>query len=418
MNVFDSEIWAEIFSTIRKNKMRTFLTGFSISWGIFMFCILLSAGTGLRNGMLSNFEGRSVNRVNFWGNWTSIPYLGFPKNRSISLDERDVQLIRSQVPEAGLVVPEISHSVSASYGTLNTNLRLLGTNPGFQQLNNIKIIDNQGRFLNDVDMKEFRKVAVINKQMRTSLFRDENPIGKMFLADGLGYLVVGVYDEESMWSESQALIPLTTAQMLYRRGWGFDEINMALTGLETETANQDFDKQFRAQLAKFHTFDPEDNRAVGIWNVLRNYLQFVGLMNGISAFVWIIGIGTLLAGIIGVSNIMLITVRERTREIGIRKAIGARPSSILSTILLESIFITSVFGYIGMFLGVGLGELVNVILQTSIPENVAHVFKNPTIDVPVAVGAMIILIASGLVAGYFPAWRAVKISPVEAMRAE
>ncbi|MDR2682778.1 MAG: ABC transporter permease [Dysgonamonadaceae bacterium] len=419
MNIFDVENWAEIFSTIRKNKLRTFLTGFSISWGIFMFCILLSAGNGLRNGMLSNFEGRAVNRINLWGGRTSLPYHGFPKNRSISLDDRDVHLIRSQVPEAGEITPRTYNSVQASFGTLNVSCQFMGVNPEFQHINHISILDNQGRFLNDIDMQAFRKVAVINKQMRTSLFKDENPVGKLFIAGGLSYTVIGVYDEESWGSQSSAYIPLTTAQMLYKRGWGYNNITLTLNGLQTEEDNTAFEERFRAQLAGLHIFDPEDNRAIGLWNALQNFLQFIGMFNGISAFIWIIGIGTLIAGIIGVSNIMLITVRERTREIGIRKALGAQPSSILGSILMESIFITSVFGYIGMFLGVGLGELVNTILQSpGMQDGAMSIFRNPTIEVPVAIGAMIVLILSGLVAGYFPAWKAVKIPPVEAMRAE
>ena len=419
MKLFDIDNWTEIFSTIRKNKLRTFLTGFSISWGIFMFCILLSAGNGLRNGMLSNFEGRAVNRMVYWGGHTSIPYKGFPDNRHIGLDQKDVTLIRAQIPEAGDVTPKIETDIAVSYGTLSTNCRFIGVNPGFIHINKIKIVDNQGRFINDIDMKESRKVAVVNKQMRTMLFKDENPVGKMFIAGGLGYRVIGVYDEESWGSQSQAYIPFTTAQTLYKQDWGFNNITMTLNNLETKDANDAFEKRFRVKLANLHIFDPEDNRAIGFWNMLQNYLQFVGMFNGISAFIWIIGIGTLVAGIIGVSNIMLITVRERTREIGIRKALGAQPSSILSSILLEAVFITSIFGYFGMFFGVGLGELVNSILQSpGIPEGVSSMFRNPTIEVPVAIGAMVVLIVSGLIAGYFPARKAVNIQPVEAMRAE
>jgi putative ABC transport system permease protein len=409
MKLFDIDNWSEIFSTIKKNKLRTFLTGFSISWGIFMFCILLSAGNGLRNGMMSNFEGRAVNRMSFWGGSTSIPYSGFPDNRPIFIDHRDVNMVQSQVPEAGDITPRIGTGVLASYGTLSTDCRFNGVNPEFVHINKIKILDNQGRFINDIDMKERRKVAVINKQMRTMLFKDENPVGKMMIVGGLGYQVIGVYDEESWGNQSQAYIPFTTAQMLYKRGWGFNNISMTLNGLKTKEENDAFDKRFRVQLANLHIFDPEDNRAIGLWNALQNYLRIIGMFNGMSAFIWIIGI----------SNIMLVTVRERTREIGIRKALGASPSSILSSILLEAVFITSIFGYFGMFFGVGLGELVNSVLQSpGIPEEVSNMFRNLTIEVSVAIGAMIVLIISGLIAGYFPARRAVKIQPVEAMRAE
>ncbi|GHT75944.1 ABC transporter permease [Bacteroidia bacterium] len=418
LKLLDGENWAEIFSTIKKNKLRTFLTGFSISWGIFMFCILLAAGNGLRNGMTSNFGSRSVNSVEYWGRRTSMPYKGFPKNRNIRLDDKDVRFLKTQVPEADEITPIISTNVSTTYLTYNADVWTVGVNPEYMRINGISILDNQGRFINGMDMKEYRKVMVINNMMKESLFKNEDPVGKRVIAGGLGYTIIGVFKEESWSRQPTAYIPFTTAQLLYNKGWGIGDISFTIKNLETKEENEQFEKDLRKKLSVLHYFDPEDNRAVGIWNMLQNYLEFMGIFNGISAFIWIIGIGTLIAGIIGVSNIMLITVRERTREIGIRKALGAKPSSILGSILLESIFITSVFGYVGMFLGVGLGELIASVLNSPSMEQASHIFKNPTIDVPVAIGAMVILIISGLVAGYFPAWKAVRISPVEAMRTE
>jgi putative ABC transport system permease protein len=284
------------------------------------------------------------------------------------------------------------------------------------KLNGIRIKDEQGRFINAIDMKEFRKVAVINERLKEVLFKEENPVGKLFIAGGLSYHVVGVFEEKSWGEQEKAYIPLSTAQLLYNHNHGYHSISFTLQGLETEEQNEAFEETFRSKLAAVHSFSPEDKRAVGIWNQLQNYLQFLGIFNGISAFIWIIGIGTLIAGITGVSNIMLITVRERTKEIGIRKALGAKPSSILGSIVLESVFITSLFGYIGMFLGVGIGELANSIMQSPGMEEASQMFQNPTIDVGIALGAMAVLIVSGLLAGYFPALKAVKISPVEAMR--
>jgi putative ABC transport system permease protein len=416
--MFDLENWAEIFSTIKKNKLRTFLTGFSISWGIFMFCILLSSGNGLRNGMLSGFGSRSVNSVEFWGRRTSIPYKGLPEDRKISLDDKDLELIRGQVSEAGYISGSISTSVNVSYKTFSTSSDFVGVSTGYNTFNGIKIKDNQGRFINEVDMKNYRKVAVINQRLKEILFQDDDPTGKQIIAGGLGYTVIGVFEEDAWGNNEKAYIPFSTAQLLYNNGWGMNTVLFTLHGLDTKEENEAFEKQFRDKLAKLHIFDPEDTRSVGIWNQLQNYLQFRGIFNGISAFIWIIGIGTLIAGIIGVSNIMLITVRERTREIGIRKALGAKPSSILSSILMESIFITSVFGYIGMFLGIGLGEMVTSLLESPGMEEASHVIKNPTIEVGVAVGAMLVLIFSGLIAGYFPALKAVKIQPVVAMKEE
>ena len=416
--MFDLDNWIEIFSTIKKNKLRTFLTGFSISWGIFMFCILLCAGNGLRNGMVSGFGSRSVNSVQYWGRTTSKPYKGLRDNRPIHLDEKDIDLIRTQVPEADDITPMIFTNVAASFGTHGTNCSFTGVTPEYQAINGIRIVGNQGRFINAIDIKEKRKVAVVNKRLKEVLFNNEDPTGKMFIAGQLGYTVIGVYEEESWGDDQKAYIPFSTAQLLYNKGQGIHDISFTVKNLTTEEENKAFEEDFRKKLSVLHIYDPDDKRAIGIWNQLQNYLQFIGLFNGISAFIWIIGIGTLIAGIIGISNIMLITVRERTREFGIRKALGAKPSSILGSIIMESIFITSLFGYFGMFFGVGLGELVAAIFASPGMEEMAQAIKDPTIDVKVALAAMGVLIFSGLLAGYFPALKAVKISAVEAMRAE
>lgn len=416
--MFDLDDFREILSTIKKNKLRTFLTGFAVSWGIFMFCILLCAGNGLRNGVMTNFGSRSANSIQYWGRNTSIPYKGFPDNRPVKLDAKDVHLLNTQVDEADDISPMIFTNVQASFGVYNSDCSFEGVEPEYMRINGIKMLDNQGRFINGIDIRENRKVAVINKRLREVLFQDGNPVGKMFIAGGLSYTVIGVFEEESWGENAKAYIPFSTAQLLYNKGWGIHDITFTVKDLTTEKENEDFEKNFRVKLSLIHFFDPEDQRAVGIWNNLENYLQFVGMFNGISAFIWIIGIGTLIAGITGVSNIMLITVRERTREIGIRKALGARSGSIIRSVLTESVLITSIFGYFGMFMGVGLGELVNSILETPGMEQVGTMFKNPTIDVGVAVGAMLVLIVSGVLAGYFPALKAVKIPPVEAMRAE
>lgn len=416
INVFNLENWTEIFSSIKKNKMRTFLTGFAISWGIFMFCILLATGNGLRNGMMTQFGDRSVNSVQYWGRRTSTPYKGFPQHRRIELDERDIELVRNQIPQAETISPTVETSINVSYGSNNITCLFKGVNADYRKISGAKISNGQGRFLNEVDIKDKRKVAVINQRMKETVFGDEDPIGKLFLAGELGFTVIGVYEENTWGNEARAYIPVSTAQQVYRKGFGYDHITFTLTGLTTKEENEAFENFFREKLAHLHVFDPSDTLSVGIWNQLENYLQFIGIFNGLSAFIWIIGIGTLIAGVIGVSNIMLITVKERTREIGIRKALGAKPGSILSGILLEAVFITSVFGYIGMFLGVAFGELANSILTNMPVGELNYIFKNPTIEIKIAVSAMLVLIVSGLIAGYLPAWRATKISPVEAMR--
>ena len=419
--MFDLDNWNEIFATIKKNKMRTFLTGFSISWGIFMFCILLSAGNGLRNGMVQSFGSRAVNSVQYWARTTSMPYQGLPANRRIQLTNNDIELVRTQIPEADIISPMISTNLAVNYGVRNTNSRFVGISPEFQHIGGITIL--QGRYINGIDIRDRRKVAVINERMAEVLFPNQDPIGRMMIAGGLGYTVVGVFQEQAWGQQEVAHIPYTTAQMVHvgqqvgQRGWGLGTVAFTVNDLNTREENEVFTQTLRERLATHHHFAPTDIRPIAIWNQLDNYLQFLGIFNGISLFIWIVGLGTLIAGMVGVSNIMLITVRERTREIGIRKALGAKPSNVLGSILMESVFITLIFGYIGMFMGVGLGELVNFVLENASGDEPMPI-ANPTIDTGVAIGAMLILIVSGVLAGYFPARKAVKISPIEAMRAE
>jgi putative ABC transport system permease protein len=414
--MFDLDNWVEIFSVIRKNKLRSFLTGFSVSWGIFMFCILLASGNGIRNGVMANFENRAINSIEFWGRRTSKPYKGLPEGRRIRLDDKDLDLIKNKVPEAVSVSGYISTNVDVSYKTFNSTCSFNGVSPDYMEINGVKI--QNGRFINEMDLRDKRKVAVLNLRLSEVLFQKDDPVGKRFIAGGLGYTVVGVYKSDDMGNSQSAFIPFSTAQLLYNNGWGINDIAFTVKGLETKQSNEDFETRLRQKLAEMHIFDPDDKRSIGIWNRLENYLEAMGIFNGISVFIWVIGIGTLIAGIISISNIMLITVRERTREFGIRKALGAKPSSILGSILMESAVITSVFGYLGMFMGVGLGELVNSILEGLQDSQISYIVRNPTVEVGVAVGAMFILIISGIVAGLYPALKAVRISPVEAMREE
>ena len=413
--IFDINNWAEIFSVIKKNRLRSFLTGFSISWSILMFCILLASGNGLKNGVTANFSGQSMNSFQIWSRTTSKPYMGYPDQRPIQLDQNDLDLIKEQIPEAELISGMLYNSVDVNYNTFNTNCRFVGVNPDYLKISGEKIKSN-GRFITAVDMRETRKVAVINEQMQRILFQNDNPIGKLFMAGGLGFMVIGIFETDNERNDAMAYIPFSTAQMIYNGGWGVHNIQFTAKGLNTLEKNDAFKKRLQKKLAALHVFDPEDERAIGIWAEVESYLRTLGIFNGISTFIWIIGTGTLIAGVISISNIMLITVRERTREFGIRKALGAKPSAILGSILMESTLITSIFGYFGMFLGVGLGEIVNSALENAGASQMSHVFKNPTVDVGVAVGAMCILIVAGVIAGYYPAMKAVKISAVEAMR--
>jgi putative ABC transport system permease protein len=328
-----------------------------------------------------------------------------------------LELIKNQMPEVEYISGMLFNDLTANYNTFNIACQFIGVSPNYIDIEGFTLNNKYpGRFISDADMHDLRKVAVINKRLLKVLFQDDNPIGKQFIAGELGYTVIGVFDTDDESNEALAYIPFSTAQLLYTSGWGVHNIAFTAKGLNTLEKNTAFEKKLREKLAVLHVFDPDDERTIGIWSRVEGYLRTVGIFNGISIFIWIIGTGTLIAGVVSISNIMLITVRERTREFGIRKALGAKPSDILGSILMESTLITSVFGYFGMFFGVGLGELVNSALMNMPSSQMSSIFKNPTVDVRVAVVAMCILIVAGVVAGYYPAMKAVKISAVEAMR--
>ncbi len=419
--MFDFDNWLEIFHIIRKNKLRTFLTGFSVAWGIFMLIILLAAGSGLKNGVMSNFGDRAKNRVILHGGKTSIPYRGISDKRSIQLDSKDFDFVNLRVPESDEISARINTNSRVEYKQEYTNCRLEGVYPVYQSINGIKILGKNGRFINQIDMNEKRKVAVINERLKTVLFKEENAIGENFEAYGLAFKVIGICKSDE-WGE-RAYIPFTTSQQLFKKGWGIGSLVFTVNGLKNKKQNDEFDTRLRKQLAALHQFDPEDKNAVYIRNQLTDYLQTMGIFNGIDVFILLIALGTLIAGIVGVSNIMLITVRERTKEFGIRKALGAKPGSILKLIFMESIFITSIFGYVGMFMGMFISETVNHFMmlaeETSTTNNHSLIiFKDPVVDLDIALIATVALIIAGICSGLIPAYKAVKVTAVEAMRTE
>jgi putative ABC transport system permease protein len=422
--VFDFDNFPEIWSTIKKNKLRTFLTGFSVAWGIFMLIVMLGAGNGMRNGIMKNFDRWGANRVETWGRYTSKPYKGMKLNRSIEYKDDDLELLKPLNPEVKLISGVISRSDTLSYGEEYNAYTLDGVHPSLAIIDKIEMKTGNGRFINDVDILQKRKVIVINQRMKEVLFRGEDPLGKYVNAGKIAYRVVGVYTDEDNSNNAPAYIPFSTAQQLYCSGYGTDDGNIVFTldGVTTEEEYEAFEKRFRQQVARRHNFDAEDLRAIGIWNTVEDYAVYNGLMNGISLFIWVIGIGTLAAGIVGVSNIMLITVRERTKEFGIRKAIGATPFSILKLIIVESILITAVFGYIGMVAGIGLTEVVNAVMESNQmggdSSDGMSIFLNPTVNLGIAASATLLIVVAGVVAGYFPARKAVKITAIEAMRNE
>ncbi|MFV0328943.1 MAG: ABC transporter permease [Dysgonomonas sp.] len=417
--MFDFDSLREIFSTISKNKLRTFLTSFAVAWGIFMLIILLAASNGLRNGVTSNFARRAQNSVTLWPGWTSMPYNGLPSDRQIKFDHKDYDLIRNKIPEVEYVSVRLSQRATLSYEKEYGSWNLEGVSQDATYINNLKVANGNGRFLNKMDIDNRRKVIVISPDMKKVLFKDQDPIDKYVVADNnIAYQIIGVYDNEDIYDNNPpAYIPFTTAQMLYNKGYGFRRIDFTVVGLKTKEANEKFVESIRQRMGKLHSFDPSDRSALYVRNTAEDMLESENIFSTITFFIIIVGAASLMAGIVGVGNIMLITVKERTREIGIRKAIGATPFSVLKLIIFEAIMITTAAGYIGMVLGIGLTELISTAMENS-PSDGPSVFQNPTVDLATVIWSTLALIIAGTVAGLIPALKATRVSPIEAMRAE
>ncbi|WP_064974524.1 ABC transporter permease [Alistipes provencensis] len=414
------ELLLEIWTSVRRNKLRTFLTGFSVAWGIFMLVILLGSGNGLKNGVLANFDDYATNSIDLGGGQTSKPWMGYEKGRRIRMRNSDLEILRREFPEVEEVAANSWFSGhKATYGREFTQVWLHGSLPKVQQIEGIKL--SAGRFINEADVKNYRKVIVIDEPMRRILFKGADPVGKQIKVGALVFTVIGIEKGDAQRNNSSCHIPLTTGQLMYK---GNDPIvnNAIITvrGIDTDEQMEDFEKRLISRLAAEHHFAPDDRSAIWINNTMEMYKNMMVVFGGINLFVWIIGLGTLLAGIVGVSNIMLVTVTERTAEFGIRKALGAKPSSIIRLILTESVLITAAFGYLGMVLGVAVMETVNYLLN-QMPSQQAEggmnsVFLDPTLDLGVAVSATVVLVVAGLIAGYIPAYRAAQLKTIDALR--
>ncbi|HIY89170.1 MAG TPA: ABC transporter permease [Candidatus Bacteroides pullicola] len=417
------DLWQEIYGTIRRNKLRTFLTGFAVAWGIFMLIVLLGAGNGIIHAFEESSGERALNSVRVWGGWTTKPYDGLKEGRSISLDNRDLEdteaYFTDRVEEAGATLYQSSMDIS--YGAEYVNLSLNGVHPNYPEVEPVKVVE--GRFVNQTDIRERRKSIILHRKSADVLFgkTHTDPLGKFVNAGGVAYQVVGIYDDEGSSEPSSAFIPFSTLQTIYNKGNDLNSIIFTTKGLTTEESNEQFEADYRRVIGANHRFDPTDDGAIWLWNRFTSYLQAMAAMGILRTAIWVIGIFTLLSGIVGVSNIMLITVRERTHEFGIRKALGAKPRSILWLIIVESVVITTVFGYIGMVAGIGATEWMDAAFGSQTVDNgmfEAKMFSNPTVDISIAIQATITLIVAGTLAGLFPARKATKIRPIEALRAD
>jgi len=411
--MFDRDKWREIFDTIRKNKLRTFLTGFSVAWGIFMLIILLGSGNGLQNGIKDQFKDSAVNSVWISGGQTSMPYKGFEAGRRIQMTNEDYD-------RAGSTIPGIEHisgrfwmwgSNMLSYKNEYGSFDISPVHPDYKYMERSVIV--KGRFINELDIIRCRKVTVIGKIIQDILFKEEPPLGKYIKVNSVPFKVVGVFEDEGGdWEMRRVYVPISTAQKIFTGGNRINQISLT-TGEASAEQAQEIISNIKGQLASKHKFDVEDQQALHIWNTQEEFSKFMNLMSSIRIFIWVIGIFTIIAGVVGVSNIMMIVVKDRTREVGIRKAIGASPWSIINLILMEAIMITAFSGYVGLVLGVGLLELISPFFTTS-----EYYFMNPEADLMVAVYATIVLIVAGAIAGLFPAIRAAKIKPILALRDE
>jgi len=414
--MFDLDKWQEIYYTVRQNKLRTFLTAFSVSWGIFMLVLLLGAGRGLENGVEKEFEEDAKNSIYVSTGKTSIPFAGLKMGRAVQLKNSDYTDLNTEIEGVEYITSRYycSGEYTVRYGENYSSFSVVGVHPDHEYLENQYAF--KGRYINQYDLLERRKVVIIGTEVSEILFKNEYPIGAWIEIGNIPYKVIGVYEDAGEGNEDRRIfIPISTAQLAYN---GADRIhNMWFTvGDATVKESKEIVDQVRDQISAKYHFAKEDSRALFIWNNVENYQRFKDLFTGIRLFLWIVGIGTIIAGIVGVSNIMLIVVKERTREIGVRKALGATPGSIIGLFLQEAIVITGLAGYIGLISGIGLIELINYAINQFQVET--PFFRNPEIHFQTAVGATVLLIFAGMLAGYLPAKKAAKIQPIEALRDE
>jgi len=410
--MFNIDKWNEIFHSISQNKLRAVLTGFSVAWGIFMLIILLGSGAGLEHGVKYQFRGRATNSMVYWSGEMSKPFEGFQVGRFIRLTNDDLDATRRDNKQIEKISSRfrIWGDNTVTYGKFSGNYELCNVNPDSRYIDKLHLL--QGRFLNDVDMKELRKVAVIGRDVNNELFKGKPPLGEYVKISAVPFQVVGVYESDQERDNRRVYMPIATSQLIFNQPKKVEDISFTLEDMSVKESKI-LEGSLKNQLSKRHHFAPDDSRALYIYNNFEDYSQFLSLFSSIRIFIWVIGIGTIVAGIVGVSNIMLIVVRERTREIGIRKAIGASPYSIISQILSEAILITTVAGYVGLVLGVGLLEAIKPLFSKA-----QGFFMNPEADFGIAISATLLLIVSGTLAGLIPARRAASIRPVEALMEE
>lgn len=417
------ELIKEIWSTSKRNKLRTSLTGFAVAWGIFMLIFLLGAGNGLINAQLQQSTRFLANSMRVFPGETSKAYKGLKEGRSITLNDKDILISNKTY---GQYVDDVGgrleqYNVNINYGdNYVASQSLVGVAPTHPKIDKTELI--AGRFINEIDMKDQRKNVVLSRSQAKELSKDyRSLVGKNVKISNLNFQVVGIYKDDESRNNTEAFIAYSTIKTIYAKGDDAGSLEFTIKNLKTKEDNEQFEKNYRASINNNHQAALDDERTIWLWN---RYMDNIQMNQGIAIMqtaLWIVGLFTLLSGIVGVSNIMLITVKERTREFGVRKAIGAKPWSILKLIITESIIITSFFGYIGMVCGVAANEIMDATIgHTTIDTGLfkAAMFVNPTVGIGTCIGATITIVIAGTIAGLIPAIKAARIRPIEALRAE
>ena len=417
------ELIKEIWSTSKRNKLRTSLTGFAVAWGIFMLIFLLGAGNGLINAQLQQSTRFLANSMRVFPGETSKAYKGLKEGRSITLNDKDILISNKTY---GQYIDDVGgrleqYNVNINYGdNYVASQSLVGVAPTHPKIDKTELI--AGRFINEIDMKEQRKNVVLSRSQAKELCKDyRSLVGKNVKISNLNFQVVGIYKDDESRNNTEAFIAYSTIKTIYAKGDDAGSLEFTIKNLKTKEDNEQFEKNYRASINNNHQAAPDDERTIWLWN---RYMDNIQMNQGIAIMqtaLWIVGLFTLLSGIVGVSNIMLITVKERTREFGVRKAIGAKPWSILKLIITESIIITSFFGYIGMVCGVAANEIMDATIgHTTVDTGLfkAAMFVNPTVGIGTCIGATITIVIAGTIAGLIPAIKAARIRPIEALRAE
>lgn len=420
--MFDIDLWKEIIDALKKNRMRSFMTAFGVFWGIFMLIVMSGAGKALENGIMDGIKAFSTNSAFFWTERTTIPHKGFQRGRRWDYKNDDIRYMKTYISDIEylsprLFGPNVWSGDNTVRGSKTGAFNIFGDYPDFFKIDPWTPV--KGRLLNEIDILQNRKVCIIGERVAEVMFAEnEDPIGEYLRINGVYFQVVGVVHPETRINigggqKNEAIImPFTTLQRTYNMG---DVVHFFSVTSKRGIPVSQLEERLKALLKERHQIAPDDRQAIGSFNIEVEWKKFNGLFNGIQILTWIVGIGTLLAGIIGVSNIMMVIIRERTQEIGIQRAIGATPSKIILHIVAESVFLTVIAGYIGLALGVGLLELLNMVLEAGGDE---MFFRRPEVSFKMAVSALSVLVFAGIFAGMIPARRAVSIKPIDAIREE